>query len=565
LWLRNELITKYYSGKKKKHTLKAQVVVQKGKRKILKTNFCNGKKHDFRLYKESRVPLKTQTELKADTGYQGIQKLHEQSLIHKKKTKNNPLTKEDKQYNHQVSKERIEVENVLASLKRFRILSDRYRNRRKRFGLEVSLSKANFNTWFKNTSIVERGADFIIIGVPSAFSRDWIAAKYHQDLLKALKSITPEVREIRYQLGATQAPKQAAPVAQRSETATVQERGTSGGLNPKYTFETLVIGKNNELAHAACIAVAKNPGSQYNPLFIYGGVGLGKTHLMQSVGNSILAGAAKAHVLYVTSEKFTNDYIAAIQQKRVDEFKKYYRELDALLIDDIQFLAGKEGTQEEFFHTFNELRDKGKQIIITSDRPPKEIPAIEQRLISRFEWGMVADIQAPDLETRMAILRTKLQKRGVSISEDILFYIAENIQSNVRELEGALNRLAVYQQMDNRALVLEQAKEILATVIGAKKRITSVKKVAEMVADFYNISFDDLIKQSRKKEYVKPRQIAMYLVRKELDSSFPSIGDFFGGRDHTTVMHAVEKISTLVAQKNGFKQELDLILDKLYI
>ena len=235
------------------------------------------------------------------------------------------------------------------------------------------------------------------------------------------------------------------------------------------------------------------------------------------------------------------------------------------MIDDIQFIAGKESTQEEFFHTFNELRDKGKQIIITSDRPPKEIPAIEQRLISRFEWGMIADIAAPDLETRMAILRNKMEKRGVNLSEEILFYIAENIQNNVRELEGALNRLAVYQQMENKGLLIDQAKTILASIVGTKKRITSVKKIAELVAEFYNITMDDLIKQSRKKEFVKPRQIAMYLIRKELENSFPSIGEFFGGRDHTTVMHAVEKVGGLINQKDSFKQEVDLILDKLFV
>ncbi|MEK7162191.1 MAG: chromosomal replication initiator protein DnaA [Patescibacteria group bacterium] len=437
--------------------------------------------------------------------------------------------------------------------------------------LEISLSKANFNTWFKNTSIIERGEDYIIIGVPSAFNRDWIAAKYHHEMLKALKNQAPEIKEIRYQLGNTQTaqPAQKSGLAKNRSENQNQPKETFfqnfSGLNPKYTFDTFIIGKNNELAHAASQAVAKTPGSQYNPLFIYGGVGLGKTHLMHAAGHKLLQNNSKQIILYVTSEKFTNDYINAISQKRMDEFKKTYRGVDGLLIDDIQFLAGKEGTQEEFFHTFNELRDKGKQIIITSDRLPKDIPAIEQRLVSRFEWGMVADIQAPDLETRMAILRTKMEKKGVAISEDILFYIAENILSNVRELEGALNRLAVYQQMENKGLMLEQAKTILASIVGMKKRVTSAKKIAESVAGFYNISMDDLIKQSRKKEFVKPRQIAMYLIRKELDNSFPSIGDFFGGRDHTTVMHAVEKVKRLTMEKVSFKQEVDLIMDKLFI
>jgi chromosomal replication initiator protein len=235
-----------------------------------------------------------------------------------------------------------------------------------------------------------------------------------------------------------------------------------------------------------------------------------------------------------------------------------------LLIDDIQFIAGKESTQEEFFHTFNEIRDKGKQIILTSDRLPKDIPGIEQRLVSRFEWGMVADIGAPDLETRMAILRTKMEKRGVLVTEEILYYIAENILNNVRELEGALNRLLVYQQMENKPLEIEQARQILASMVSSKKKATSLKKISLLVSEFFNITTDDLIKQSRKKEFVKPRQIAMFIARKELDSSFPTIGEFFGGRDHTTVMHAVEKVENLIAESEIFKQELDLIMDKLY-
>ncbi len=435
--------------------------------------------------------------------------------------------------------------------------------------LEITLSKANFNTWFKNTGISEKGDDYITIHLPDMFHKNWISSKYQAEILKALKTIAPEIKEVRYQIGnvsqITQKTNNNSRAVGKNFEQTENQTIPILGLNPKYTIETFITGKNNELAYAASIAVAKNPGSQYNPLFIYGGVGLGKTHLMQGVGHKLLSSNPRSRILYVSSEKFTNDYIDSIKQKRTDEFKKKYRDADMLLIDDIQFIAGKEGTQEEFFHTFNELRDKGKQIIITSDRPPKEIPAIEQRLISRFEWGMVVDIQAPDLETRMAILRNKMEKRGVAIEEPILFYLAENIQNNVRELEGALNKLAVYQQMHNRGLFLEEAKNILTSIIGIKKRVTSAKKIAELVAEFYNITLEDLIKQSRRKEFVKPRQIAMYLIRKNLDNSFPSIGDFFGGRDHTTVMHAVEKIENLLSEKVEFKQEVDLILDKLYI
>lgn len=441
--------------------------------------------------------------------------------------------------------------------------------------LEVSLSKANFNTWLKNTHIIEKTEDSIVVSVPSTYHRDWIASKYNVEMLRALKSIAPEIKIIRYQIGST-----AKPVSQHTQNTTesggglasssaqtlpVAASGTAtANLNPRYVFDNFIIGKNSELAHAASLAVAKNPGTQYNPLFIYGGVGLGKTHLMHAVANKLLAENPRAKVLYLTSEKFTNDYINAISTKRMDEFKQHYRTVDMLLIDDIQFLANKEGTQEEFFHTFNELRDKGRQIIITADRMPKEIPAIEARLVSRFEWGMVADVQAPDLETRMAILRTKLAKKGTSIPEEIVYYIAENIQNNVRELEGALNRLLVFQEMENRTITFEQAKNMLQGMMNNKKKGITVKKIVSLVAEFYNVSSDDLIKQSRRQEYVKPRQIAMFLARNELASSFPSIGEFFGGRDHTTVMHAVEKVQGLLNQKEGFKQEVDLLLDKLY-
>lgn len=439
--------------------------------------------------------------------------------------------------------------------------------------MEVSLSHGNFTTWFKNTSVIERGDDSIIIGVPSEFIRKWISEKFQLEILKILKQVAPEIREIKYQVGQNRLPAVKAAAAGTSvktpsaNTTAYKEPASNNlhGLNPKYTFDTFVIGKNNELAHAASQAVAKNPGSQYNPLFIYGGVGLGKTHLMHAIGHSLLQDRQQSKVIYATSEKFTNDYVHALQNKRIEEFKKLYRTVDMLLIDDIQFISGKEGIQEEFFHTFNELRDKGKQIILTADRLPKDIPAIEQRLVSRFEWGMVADIQAPDFETRLAIINTKAAKKGATINKDILSFVAENIISNIRELEGALNRLIVFEQMENKPITLDQAKSILANMLSAKKKVLSLKKIAMSVAEFYNISMDDLLKQSRRKEYVKPRQIAMYIARKELSSSFPTIGDFFGGRDHTTVMHGVEKIENIVSVDEVLKQELVLILDKLYV
>lgn len=448
--------------------------------------------------------------------------------------------------------------------------------------LEVSLSKMTFGTWFKNTGIIEKNDDYIVVGVPSNFTRDWISSKYHTNLLKALKSIAPEVKVIKYYVGhfknADSTSQTKADSDKKSDINAIPEEENlkvkdnnqktspnSSNLNNQYTFDTFVVGQNNELAYAASTAVSKNPGTQYNPLFIYGGVGLGKTHLMHAIGNRYLSSNPNLKVLYVTSEKFTNDYVAALGQKRMEGFKNLYRNVDMLLVDDVQFIAGKEQTQEVFFHTFNELRDKGKQIILTADRLPKDIPAIEQRLVSRFEWGMVVDISAPTLETRIAILQTKMGKRNIQFSKEVTEFIAENVVNNIRELEGALNKLIIYQQIENNPLTLDQAKVILANIVKSKKKAVTFTKIAESVANFYGITVEDLLKQSRRKEYVKPRQAAMYIARKELNSSFPAIGDFFGGRDHTTVMHGVEKIETAVSSGDNIKQEIDLILEKIYV
>lgn len=447
--------------------------------------------------------------------------------------------------------------------------------------LEVTLSKMTFGTWFKNTGIIEKNDDYIVVGVPSNFTRDWISSKYHANLLKALKSIAPEVKVIKYYVGHFKEDGNSSQTSENSsknsEKDIVNDRSGSqtqessqkaslsnGNLNNQYTFDTFVVGQNNELAYAASTAVSKNPGTQYNPLFIYGGVGLGKTHLMHAIGNKYLSSNPKLKILYVTSEKFTNDYVAALGQKRMEGFKNLYRNVDMLLVDDVQFIAGKEQTQEVFFHTFNELRDKGKQIILTADRLPKDIPAIEQRLVSRFEWGMVVDISAPTLETRIAILQTKMGKRNIQFSKEVTEFIAENVVNNIRELEGALNKLIIYQQIENKPLSLDQAKVILANIVKSKKKAVTFTKIAESVANFYGITMEDLLKQSRRKEFVKPRQAAMYIARKELNSSFPAIGDFFGGRDHTTVMHGVEKIENAVTGGDSIKQEIDLILEKIY-
>jgi len=439
--------------------------------------------------------------------------------------------------------------------------------------LELSLSKANFTTWFKNTAVLEQTGDKIIVGVPNTFTKEWLHNKYHHDILKAVRTINPEIKTIEYQITSSFAPKifpKTAPEESRTSapnpTPYQKSYVINSGLNPKYGFESFIVGSNNELAAAAAQAITKNPGKAYNPLFIYGGVGLGKTHLMQAIGNALLKNGEAKRVLYVTTEKFTNEFIQAVRDNKSENFKNLYRSMDVLLIDDIQFLAGKEQTQEEFFHTFNALHQSNKQIVLSSDRLPKEIPAIEERLVSRFEWGMIADVQPPDFETRFAILKSKAQERGYVVDPNVLEYIAQTIETNIRELEGSLNRLMVFCQLNNTQPTLERVKDVLANIIfSPKKRLVSPKNIMAVVADFYNVSIDDLIKQSRKKEYVTPRQISMYIIRKELETSLPMIGEIFGGRDHTTVIHAIDKIQKLAKEKESLRQELSLITNKIYM
>lgn len=435
--------------------------------------------------------------------------------------------------------------------------------------LEVSLSKAKFTTWFKNTEVLDYREDKIIIGVPNTFTKEWLVNKYNQEILKALKIVNPDIKRVEYQIAAGSGPKikqtageSAAPAPEKPASSTT----VSSGLNPRYLFDNFVVGSNNALAQAAAQAIIKKPGKAYNPLFLYGGVGLGKTHLMQAIGNEFLKSSKMPRVFYVTTEKFTNEFIQSVRDGQANNFKNLYRNVDVLLIDDIQFLAGKEQTQEEFFHTFNALHQANKQVVLSSDRLPKEIPAIEERLVSRFEWGMIADVQPPDFETRLAILRFKARERSYQVDPAVLEYIAQTVETNIRELEGSLNRLMVFCQLNNTAPTLEKVKDVLSSIIfSPKKRGVSPKKIMQVVADFYNVTMDDLIKQSRKKEYVTPRQIAMFIIRKELETSLPMIGEIFGGRDHTTVIHAIDKIQSWAKEKEGVKQELALITDRIYM
>lgn len=457
--------------------------------------------------------------------------------------------------------------------------------------LELMLSKASFTTWLKNTFIVKNEEGRIIIGVPNTFSQAWLKQKYHQHIYKILQDKSENrIRQIEYKVQslkshqerleqikrvAQEKPKVVAtpqPMQPQYQTATLNStnstkpRVTAGGLNARYSFDQFIVGKGNELAFAAAQAVVKTPGLTYNPLFIYGGVGLGKTHLMQSVGNAIIAKDSSKKVLYVTCEQFTNDFISAIQSGRAEKFTNNYRTVDVLLIDDIQFLTGKEGTQDAFFHTFNALHQQNKQVIITSDRPPKAISTLEDRLLSRFEWGMIADISQPDLETRIAILEKKCSEKGFSLDREIIQYVTMNIQNNIRELEGALNKIIAYYQLNNVDPTLENVKNILFSISnsGRQSDSISIKKLIETITDFYEINREDVLGKSREKRLAFPRQIIMYLMREEMRFSYPTIGSEIGGRDHTTAMHAYSKIARTIEEDEKVRQEINLIKQRLY-
>lgn len=440
--------------------------------------------------------------------------------------------------------------------------------------LELLISRANFTTWFKNTFILDFNEPEIAVGVPNAFTKVWLEKKYHKDIVCALEKVFSKSNlQVIYRVAVDNiltnvSEKQ--PEVEKYEEVPVnnfpsQKPNNRFGLNPKYTFQSFIVGPGNELAQAAAIAAAQKPGELYNPLFIYGGVGLGKTHLVQAVGNYILAKDSTKKILYINSEKFTNDFIYAIKNGRTEEFKQNYRNIDVLLIDDIQFITGKEQTQEEFFHTFNALHQNNKQIVISSDRPPKAIPAVESRLISRFEWGMIADISFPDFETRMAILEIKCQEKGYNLNKEIISFIAQSIQENIRELEGALNRIMAFHQLNNTKPSLESVRSILGGIsANPKKAGLTVKKLLSSVAEFYGISMSDLLGASRKKELVVPRQITMFLMREELKSSYPNIGQSLGGRDHTTAMHACIKITEIIKIDAKLKNDVEVLRQKVY-
>jgi chromosomal replication initiator protein len=449
--------------------------------------------------------------------------------------------------------------------------------------LELSLSKANFTTWFKSTFISDVEENVIIIGVPNMFTKAWLEKKYTKEILKSLQTLTNgSIRRLDYRVEARPAEPQAialfekeeepAPVVQPQtnyyqapQPQAKEVRTGEFSLNGKYCFGTFIVGKQNELAHAAAQAVSAQPGGIYNPLFIYGGVGLGKTHLLQAIGNELLRKDPSTKILYVTCERFTNDFIGALRSNRIVEFKNRYRTVDVLLVDDIQFITGKEGTQEEFFHTFNQLYQNNKQIVISSDRPPKAIPALEDRLVSRFECGMLADVGSPDFETRCAILDTKCQEKQYNLDRDLLHYIATVVQTNVRELEGALNKVVAFHQFKNTRPTVDSVKPILSSFQPANaRRSATPKQLIHTVAMYFDIQVEDLLGKSRQKRLAFPRQIVMYIMREEMKASYPSIGSELGGRDHTTAMHAYDKISNCLLEDEKLQHDIELIKQKLY-
>ena len=424
---------------------------------------------------------------------------------------------------------------------------------------EYDITNVAYRTWLLPLAVHSVTGNTIIISIDDsktgAFAIDFIKNKYGQFLKTAIEEMLDQEFDIQYVL-LSNAPKDTPPSKAKPTSAS--------GLNPKYTFDTFVIGNNNKFAHAASLAVADSPGEGYNPLFIYGGVGLGKTHLMHSVGHYILERNPDAKVMYVTSEKFMNELIQSIRNKTTEEFRDKYRNNDVLMIDDIQFISGKEGTQEEFFHTFNALHEAKKQIIIASDRPPKEIKTLEERLCSRFEWGIIADIQSPDYETRMAILNKKALADGITIDPHILEYIASNVKSNIRELEGSLNKLIALSRLKKKEITMDLATEAIQEYVNTDAGHTvTLTYVVDIVADHFNLTAQEIYSKNRSNKIAYPRQIAMYMCRKHLGMSLADIGKSIGGKDHTTVMHALKKIEEDLKTDSSLQNVLDVLVKKL--
>ena len=434
--------------------------------------------------------------------------------------------------------------------------------------LRFQLAKPSYETWLKNTTLLSADGSIYRVGVPSKLAKDWLEDRFAGLIQETLQAVTGTEVEVDFVvssnghrsalageddlLAADDMPEPPPPVGQSE-------------LSEKFKFSSFVVGNNSRFAHAAAKAVADAPGETYNPLFLYGGVGLGKTHLMHAIGHDVRRRFPKKRVLYLTSEQFMNEVIASIQTARMSEFRVTYRTVDVLLIDDIQFLAGKDRTKEEFFHTFNALHEINKQIVISSDRPPKEIPTLEDRLRSRFEQGLLADIQPPDFETRLAILRSKLSANANLVSEAVLTFIAHKVQKNIRELEGALTRVLAFSAIHQRPVDEEEAARLLEDIIpSGNRRPLTIDRIHETVAEYYSVSVEDMKSKRRDKHIVFPRQVAMFVVREETPSSLPVIGQAFGGRDHTTALHSIEKIMNELKEDDRLRYEVQSIRERLY-
>ena len=444
--------------------------------------------------------------------------------------------------------------------------------------LQLGLTKANYDTWFKDTAIVSEEDDVYCVGVPNAFAREWLENKYRQQVRDSLRHLVGRTVDVRFVTLTAASVRSDRPVAgsggagsgpaQPVSAAPGQERRDGAAaalLNARYTFSTFVVGSNNRLAHAAALSVAERPGHSYNPLFIYGGSGLGKTHLMHAIGHAVISRHPKKRVAYATSEKFTNEFINSIRGQKSEEFRERYRRIDVLLIDDIQFLTGKEGTQEEFFHTFNAIHEEGKQIVLSSDRPPKAIERLEDRLRSRFEWGLIADISTPDLETRIAILRAKAEAQSVAVPPPVIDFLAQRIVSNIRELEGALTRIVAYATLSAVPVTTQLAQEMLQNILyNPRQKTLSPDRIVETVARYYGVPSEQLRGKARDKQIVLPRQIAMYLMREETEAPLMRIGEALGGRDHSTVLHGCEKIEREMAENDDFRRDVGALREMLY-
>lgn len=424
--------------------------------------------------------------------------------------------------------------------------------------IKEELSPQAYNSWFSQTKVVKFGETELIISAPGDFCKDWLEKHYTGFIKNILKRTLNSDDNLKIEFRAVDQ-KFSAPARstlnhkKKTKKAEPFLKDDKLVLTPKYTFDSFVVGNGNRFAHAACLAVAQSPSKSYNPLFVYGGVGLGKTHLMQAIGRYITRQNSKIKVLYISSEKFTNEMINSIRDDRTVAFRDKYRSVDVLLIDDIQFLAGKERTQEEFFHTFNTLYDSNKQIVITSDRPPKDIPTLENRLISRFEWGLITDIQPPDLETRIAILRKKAQAENLSVPTEVIDFIAEKIPSNIRQLEGALTKLVAFSFFTKKELSVSLAQDILKDIIPLENKKISIGQIQKAVTDYYTIKVNSLLSKKRTKDIVLARQVAIYLSRELTDLSLTSIGEAFGRRDHTTIIHSYTKIKNKIEKDKSFK------------